>query len=153
MLKFISGDMFDEKHNYDAIACTVNCVGVMGAGIALKTRKLYPTACLDYFMACKKGSLKPGGLIVSEQSWDAAGPRYIFHVATKNHYKNPSRIEWIASGVVLIKEAIESRPAIRSIAIPSLGCGLGGLSWSHVRPIIETCLQDLNVNTFVYEPR
>lgn len=149
MIEYRSGDIL--KDESEALVNTVNCVGVMGRGIALQFKDAYPQNFTVYAAACKRGEVQPGRMLVFETG-KLTSPRYIINFPTKRHWRGNSRIEDIESGLVALVEEIRTR-GIQSVAIPPLGSGLGGLDWSSVRPRIERALQSLpNVRVSVYEP-
>lgn len=137
--------------NVEALVNPVNCVGVMGRGVALQFRKAFPENYEAYRAACGCGDLRPGKLLVHELR-QPTNPRYIINFPTKDHWKDESRMEYINSGLEALVQAVR-RLGIRSIAIPPLGCGLGGLRWSDVRPRIEEALDALpETYAMVFEP-
>lgn len=149
--------MIELKHNdivtadVEALVNTVNCVGVMGRGIALQFRKAFPENFEAYKAMCDRGELRPGKLFVYTQD-QLTNPRYIINFATKDHWKGQSRLDYIDSGLKDLVQEVQRR-GIRSIAIPPLGCGLGGLRWSDVRPRIERAFSALpDVRVLLYEP-
>ena len=146
MIHFVHGNMFDTK--YDAYINPVNCKGVMGAGLALEFKYKYPINFEAYKVVCKSGALKPGGIYYTVQDHTV-----IINFATKDHWKDPSRIEWIEAGCNRLKDYLKENPhKIKNIAIPKLGCGLGGLNWNDVRYILLTSFEDLyNVDIYIYE--
>lgn len=149
MINLTSGDIL--KSNAEAIVNTVNCVGVMGRGIALQFKKAYPQNFKYYAAACKKNEVKPGEIFVFETG-SLLGPKYILNFPTKRHWKEKSRMEDIESGLKDLIHVIQKYD-IRSIAIPPLGCGLGGLKWADVLPKIQLALQGLSgVDIAIYEP-
>lgn len=149
MIEFKNGDILSEQA--EAIVNTVNCVGVMGRGIALQVKKSFPENFKAYAAACKRGEVEPGKMFVFETG-QLANPRYIMNFPTKRHWKGKSRIEDIESGLVALVNEVRVR-GILSIALPPLGCGLGGLDWTDVRPRIERAFADLpHVGVVVYEP-
>lgn len=149
MIELHSGDIL--KADAEALVNTVNCVGVMGRGIALQFKKAFPANFDSYKTACGAGELKPGRVLVHDLG-RMMNPRFIINFPTKNHWRAKSRIEDIRSGLVALKAEVEAR-GIRSIAIPPLGCGLGGLSWSQVRPCIEEAFGELtDVRVLLFEP-
>jgi O-acetyl-ADP-ribose deacetylase (regulator of RNase III) len=135
----------------EAVVNTVNTVGVMGKGIALQFRKAFPDNYEAYRRACEKGEVVPGRMFVFETG-QLTGPRLIINFPTKRHWKSKTRIEDIETGLVdLVRVIGEDR--IRSIAVPPLGCGNGGLQWSVVRPMIEDALSPLgDVSVQLFEP-
>ena len=143
-----SGDIF--KADAEAIVNTVNCVGIMGRGIALQFKKAYPANFREYEAACKAGEVQPGRMFVHETG--KFTPRFIVNFPTKRHWKGKSRIEDVESGLLALADEIKAR-AIKSIAIPPLGAGLGGLDWDDVRPRIEAALRNLpDVQVIIFEP-
>jgi O-acetyl-ADP-ribose deacetylase (regulator of RNase III) len=150
MITFTEGNLLDAKA--EALVNTVNTVGVMGKGIALMFKEAFPENLRAYIAACKKGELKVGKVFVTErQNW-VGGPKWIINFPTKQHWRNPSRIEWIEEGLKDLKRFIVGNN-VRSVALPPLGSGNGGLDWQDVRALIEATLGDLkDVNVIVYEP-
>ena len=135
----------------EALVNTVNCVGVMGRGIALQFRKAFPKNFKFYEAACARNEVQPGKMLVFETGL-LTSPRFIINFPTKRHWRGNSRIEDIDAGLKALREAILNR-GIRSIAVPPLGCGLGGLDWSVVRPKIASALSDLpGLTVLLYEP-
>ncbi|VTS04870.1 type II toxin-antitoxin system antitoxin DNA ADP-ribosyl glycohydrolase DarG [Tuwongella immobilis] len=149
MIKFTSGDIL--KSDADALVNTVNCVGVMGRGIALQFKKAYPENFTAYEDACMRERVQPGRMFVFETGL-LTPPRFIINFPTKRHWRGKSRIEDIEAGLVDLVTVIRDH-GIRSIAIPPLGAGLGGLNWNDVRPLIEEAMSVLDgVEVLVYEP-
>lgn len=149
MIEYKKGDILAE--DVEALVNTVNCVGIMGRGIALQFKNAYPENYKAYHAACKHNEVRPGRMFVFETGW-LANPRFIINFPTKRHWRGMSRMEDIDAGLVDLVEVIRSRN-IRSIAIPPLGSGLGGLQWSQVRPRIETALEQLsNTKVVIFEP-
>ncbi len=150
MIEFRSGDIL--KDESDALVNTVNCVGVMGRGIALQFKDAYPDNFKVYEAACNRGEVQPGRMLVFETG-KLTPPRFIINFPTKRHWRGRSRIEDIENGLGALVKEIRARD-IRSIAIPPLGSGLGGLDWNSVRPRIERALQAVpGVRVSVYEPQ
>lgn len=150
MIEFRSGDIL--KDESEALVNTVNCVGIMGRGIALQFKDAYPDNFKFYAAACQRSEVQPGRMLVFETG-RLPPPRYIINFPTKRHWRGKSRIEDIQSGLKALVEEIRAR-GIRSVAIPPLGSGLGGLDWAIVRPHIEDAARDLaNVRMVVYEPK
>ena len=149
MIEFKTGDIL--RSNAEALVNTVNCVGVMGRGIALQFKNDYPENFRAYEAACARKELQPGKMFVFETR-QLTGPRFIINFPTKRHWKGKSRIEDIDSGLTALVLEIRSR-GIRSIAIPPLGSGLGGLNWADVRPRIEAALQGIDdLRVVIFEP-
>jgi O-acetyl-ADP-ribose deacetylase (regulator of RNase III) len=150
MIEFRSGDIL--KDESDALVNTVNCVGIMGRGIALQFKDAYPQNFKVYEAACKRGEVQPGRMLVFETG-KLTPPHFIINFPTKRHWRGRSRIEDIEKGLGALVKEIRARD-IRSIAIPPLGSGLGGLDWNRVRPRIERALQAApGVRVSVYEPQ
>ena len=148
MIRFKTGDILAE--DVEALVNTVNCVGVMGRSVALQFKKAFPDNFKSYAAACKRKEVKPGRMFVFETS--ALAPRYIVNFPTKRHWRAKSRIEDVEAGLNALVAEIEARN-IRSIAIPPLACGLGGLAWDDVRPRIEAALAGMvDLQVTVFEP-
>lgn len=144
-----TGDIL--KADADAIVNTVNCVGIMGRGIALQFKNAYPANFKAYKIACDAELVQPGRMFVFETG--KFTPRFIINFPTKRHWKGKSRIEDIDAGLVALAEEIKAR-GIKSIAIPPLGAGLGGLDWDDVLPRIQAALQDIpGVKVIIFEPK
>ena len=149
MIRFTSGNILDAE--VEALVNTVNCVGIMGRGIALQFKHAFPENFRAYGAACQRKAVEPGRMFVFDTG-ELMLPRYIINFPTKRHWRGKSRMEDIDSGLVALVEEIRTR-GIRTIAVPALGSGLGGLDWSEVRPRIEDALHDLpGVEVLVYEP-
>jgi O-acetyl-ADP-ribose deacetylase (regulator of RNase III) len=129
----------------------VNTEGVMGKGIALQFKKRFPDMFEAYRRACKSGQVQPGRMHVFERK-DTFPPRFIINFPTKRHWRAPSRIDDIETGLAALVEEVQLRN-IRSIAVPPLGCGNGGLDWQSVWPCIKAALEPLaNVRVLVFTP-
>ena len=136
----------------EALVNTVNCVGVMGRGIALQFKKAFPENFKRYKAVCDKKELQPGKMFIHDLN-RLLNPRYVINFPTKRHWKGKSRMEDIESGLKALVAEVRQRN-IHSIAIPPLGCGLGGLRWADVRTRIEEAFQDLaDVRVLLYEPK
>jgi O-acetyl-ADP-ribose deacetylase (regulator of RNase III) len=144
------GDLL-KQHDVDAIVNTVNCVGVMGKGIALQFKNKWPANFQQYQAACKAGEVRPGRMLIH----DCGGlikPNYIINFPTKDHWRGASKMEYIEDGLVDLINKIRHL-GIRSIAIPPLGCGNGGLNWDEVRPLIEDAFAQLpDVDVRLFDP-
>ena len=150
MIELTNGDIL--KDDSDAIVNTVNCVGIMGRGIALQFKNAWPGNFKAYEAACKREEVQPGRMFIYGTQ-QLAAPRYIINFPTKRHWRGKSRMHDIDAGLqALVREIAQL--GICSIAIPPLGCGLGGLAWSEVRPRIEAAMQALpQVRVRLYEPK
>jgi O-acetyl-ADP-ribose deacetylase (regulator of RNase III) len=149
MIEFKTGDII--QADAEALVNTVNCVGIMGRGIALQFKQAFPDNFKAYATACARKEVQPGRMFVFETGF-LANPKYIINFPTKRHWRGKSRIEDIEAGLKALVEEIRRR-GIRSIAVPPLGSGLGGLDWTEVRPLIEAALGGLDVQAIVFEPR
>jgi O-acetyl-ADP-ribose deacetylase (regulator of RNase III) len=139
-----------EAHT-EALVNTVNEVGVMGRGVALMFSEVFPENTRAYIEACRDGKVHVGRMFVTENN-ELIQPRWIINFPTKKHWRSPSRIEWIHAGLEDLSRVIKIK-AIKSIALPPLGCGNGGLDWSVVRQEIESAFSELpNVEVLVYSP-
>lgn len=149
MIEYKYGDMLHE--DAQALVNTVNCVGVMGRGIALQFKNTFPGNFKAYEKACKNNEVKPGKMFVFETG-HLTHPHYIINFPTKRHWQDKSRIEDIKAGLADLINVIQKNN-IHSIAIPPLGCGLGGLNWPTVKSYIEEVLRPISdVKIFIYEP-
>lgn len=149
MITVTQGDVL--RAEADALVNTVNCVGVMGRGIALQFKKQFPANFAAYKAACDREEVQPGRMFVFETGGLTA-PRLIVNFPTKRHWRGKSRLEDIEAGLADLADVIREHD-VRSIAIPPLGSGLGGLDWSDVRPRIEAALSGLeDVDVLVFEP-
>lgn len=150
MITSTQGNILDSK--CEALVNPVNCVGVMGAGLALQFKKKYPAMFKDYAFKCDSGHLKIGSVHVYNLC-SREFPRLIINFPTKKHWQDQSKIEYIELGLAaLIADVIWFK--LQSIAIPPLGCGLGGLDWKYVRPRIMAAFERLpSVDVMLYEPK
>ena len=150
MIEYKVGDMFTE--DVEALVNSINCVGVMGRGIALQFKNVFPENFKAYAEACRREEVQPGRMFVFETGQMIGAPSYIINFPTKRHWRGKSRLEDIESGLQALAREITERN-IRSIALPPLGSGLGGLEWSLVRSRIESSLKDIeDLRVVVFEP-
>ena len=148
-MNFLQGNLLDSSA--EAIVNTVNTVGVMGKGIALMFKEAFPQNTRAYEEACKRKELITGRMFVTE-NLALHGPRWVINFPTKRHWRQPSKLEWIVEGLQDLRRVIVEKK-IRSVAVPPLGCGNGGLDWADVRPAIEQALGNLpDVDVQVFEP-
>ncbi len=149
MIEYKKGDIFAE--DVEALVNSVNCVGVMGRGIALQFKNMFPENFRIYEEACKRDEVRPGQMFTYELR-QLTNPRYIINFPTKRHWRGKSRIEDIESGLLDLVREIKERD-IQSIAIPPLGTNLGGLAWEDVRQRIESALRNLDkVRAILFVP-
>lgn len=150
MIEFKSDDIL--KDQAEALVNTVNCVGVMGRGIALQFKESFPENFKAYSDACKQGTVRPGRMFVFETG-RLTPPRYIINFPTKRHWRGKSRMSDIEAGLEALVDVLREKQ-IRSVAIPPLGSGLGGLDWPEVKKRIEVAMRPLGqVAVTVYEPK
>lgn len=152
MIKYLKGDLFDKLYEVEGIINTVNTVGIMGKGIALEFKKRFPDNTKEYEKRCKEKSIGIGKSFVYKLS-NYGDTQYIINFPTKMHWRNPSKIEYIERGLDDLVHII-NQYEIKSIAIPALGAGLGGLNWNEVKKVIENKLRSLeNIEIYVFEPQ
>lgn len=131
-----------------AIVNPVNCVGTMGAGLALQIKRAYPYVFDGYRDACKRGEMQPGMVFSVTLPDDSA--KVIINFPTKRHWKSKSKLEDIRAGLDALKAAV-ARLALPSIAVPHLGCGLGGLNWEEqVKPLVEQFASEVDIPVWIY---
>lgn len=133
------GSIFDSRAK--VLVCPVNCVGVMGKGLALEFKKRFTESCRWYITACHANCMEPGCVLAESN---------IRFAATKKHWRNPSRLEWVEECLIALTDDVK---AGRSIALPQLGCGCGGLDWADVWPLYEKHLGglDCDVEVWIHE--
>jgi O-acetyl-ADP-ribose deacetylase (regulator of RNase III) len=149
MLEFKQGNLLEA--NTEALVNTVNCVGVMGKGIALQFKQAFPDNFKQYKQACDAKLVQPGKMF-TVSTGTLFNPRYIINFPTKRHWKGKSKLEDIKSGLKALVAEVQLL-GIRSIAIPPLGCGNGGLDWAVVKPMITAAFKDLpDVEVHIFEP-
>ena len=148
-INFTTGDIL--ASDAEALVNTVNCVGIMGRGVALQFKNEFPSNFEAYAAACSREEVQPGKMFVFETR-RLTSPKYIINFPTKRHWKGKSRIEDIDAGLEALAREIKARH-IQSIAIPPLGSGLGGLNWADVRPRIVAALSDVpDIEVVIFEP-
>ncbi len=149
MIKYVTGNIFESEAS--ALVNTVNTVGIMGKGIALQFKKAYVNNYSAYAEACKRKEIRIGKLFVTRDSNLSTGERYIINFPTKKDWRKPSEYSYIKEGLDDLIRVIRKKQ-IKSIAIPPLGAGNGGLEWEKVKMIIEDKLKDVSAEIIVYEP-
>lgn len=142
MLTFVRGNLFESPAK--VLVNTVNTVGVMGKGIALTFKQVYPEMFRRYQLLCERNELEIGKLWLykTEHKW-------VLNFPTKRHWRNPSTLEYIEAGLRKFVETYSDH-GITSIAFPELGCGNGELAWADVRPLMMRYLRKLPINVYVY---
>ena len=148
MVDFFQGNLFDDKADY--LINTVNCVGVMGKGIALEFKKKYPEMFEEYKKECASGNIKIGKpfLWVYKDFFDE---KTIINLPTKIHWKDPSEYAYIIAGIDWLKSYFEEHKNA-TVALPPLGCGCGGLAWHKVKRSLVEALSPLSAQFNIYEP-
>lgn len=149
MIVTTSGNIFDS--NCEALVNPVNINGVMGKGLALEFKKQYPDMFDQYKIFCNKGILKIGTLYTYKTT-HTRNPKYIINFPTKTSFARPSQVSFIKKGLKALRIRIEELN-LKSIAIPAIGCGLGGLKYAEILNLIISDLMDLNGTMIkLYEP-
>ena len=148
MITFTQGNLLEAR--VEVLVNTVNTVGVMGKGIALMFKERFAENFRLYATACKAGKVQTGRMFVTPVH-ELDGPRWIVNFPTKQHWRSPSRLEWIVDGLQDLRRFLMEHQ-IHSIAIPPLGAGNGGLEWTAVREQIELALGDIATEVLVFEP-
>lgn len=142
----ISGNIFDAK--VQTLVNPINCVGVMGKGLALSFKKRFPEMFDDYVQRCQRGEVQVGYPYLYKSS----EPPYILNFPTKNHWRSKSQLSAIESGLIHLVEHCEEWD-LTSIAVPALGCGLGQLDWEVVKPLLYQYLDSLEIPVILYAPQ
>lgn len=149
MITETEGDLLAAR--VQALVNPVNTVGVMGKGLALQFRRAYPAMFKSYLQALQQRTLRIGTV----QVWPTgrtSPPLWIINVPTKQHWRQPSRLAYVQSGLAALVEAVNQH-AISSIAVPALGCGNGGLPWEQVRQLIAQTFANLpDLDVRLYRP-
>lgn len=149
LIKIATGNILEA--DAEALVNTVNCIGIMGKGLALQFKRSFPANFKAYEAACHSGEVAPGRMFIFDRGKQSK-PHYIVNFPTKRHWRDHSRIEDIRTGLAALIADVR-RLDIRSIAVPPLGCGLGGLHWQEVKPLIEGAFsQTSDVRVLLYEP-
>ena len=149
MITYTHGNLLEAR--VEALVNTVNTVGVMGKGIALMFKERFARNFELYAAACKAEQVQTGRMFITETG-ELSGPKWVVNFPTKQHWRSPSKLEWVTEGLVDLRRFLLEHK-VRSVAIPPLGAGNGGLDWALVREQIELALGDLaDVDVFVYEP-
>lgn len=144
MIRYVKGDIFTSEAQ--VLVNPVNCEGVMGKGLALQFKRYYPFNFDIYKEACETGYLRPGTILPVKLGLD----RCIVNFPTKDKWRRPSRIEYITMGMAALYNYTEEND-IMYMAMPTLGCGLGGLHWPTVRDLIEHYFKYSSVYVDVYD--
>lgn len=148
MITLSSGNLLDSSAKW--LVCPVNCVGVMGAGLAKAFAERLPDVLTFYNEWCDSGRAKPGSATCGLARHSEGRNVWVVCVATKNHWRSPSKLKWIKQAAASIA-LIAGLPNCTSIAVPMLGCGLGGLDWNKVRRILEDSCSNVDCDVMLYE--
>jgi len=149
MIEELNGDLLQAKA--EALVNPVNCVGTMGKGLALQFRGEFTENYDLYREACNRGEVRIGEMFVYETHFTVL-PKYIINFPTKQHWRQPSEMSFIKSGLEALVRTLRDR-RIKSVALPRLGCGNGGLDWKIVKPLIFAALEPLpKVRVLLYSP-
>ena len=148
-ISLMRGNLFDSR--MQTLCNTVNTVGVMGAGIAKEFKIRYPEMFEEYKEMCAQKRVVPGEPYCWKPADGGARSHWVLNFPTKKHWRHPSKIEWLESGLQYLQENYR-RWGIVSLAVPALGCSLGKLSWEQVRPLMERYLSEMDVPVEIYEP-
>lgn len=147
MIRIVHGDILEAPAA--AVANPVNCVGVAGRGLALQFRRARPDNHRAYVAACRAGLVRPGRPHVHHPP--RADLPVIVNVPTKRHWRDPSRLRDVAAGIHALAELVDEH-GWASLAVPPLGCGLGGLPWSRVQPLLRDAFADAAIRVLLYAP-
>lgn len=150
-ITYHTGNIFDATT--DAVVVTVNCVGVMGKGIALECKQRYPNVFTKYQLMCKNGMVQIGQNTIAEVTNSKNAVQDIILFPTKEHWRHGSKLHWIAQGLDDLVELIKQEH-LSSITIPPLGCGNGGLHWPSVDKLIQLKLITISAkcDIHIYPP-
>lgn len=149
MIQYKIGNLLDSEA--EALVNTINTVGVMGKGIALQFKNMFPQNFKIYSTACKNKEVKIGQLLVTEDEALLSGKKIIINFPTKTNWRLPSEYQYIEAGLTELVKVIKEKK-IKSIAIPPLGSGNGGLNWKKVKQLLEKHLSNINCDIYIYEP-
>lgn len=159
MIIYTKGNIFETVADYienptnrivavaDAIVNPVNCVGSLGSKVSQQFAEKYPELVAPYERVCREGKLKPGEIWLYTTN-DAID---IINLATKDHWKDKSKLEWVDQGLMNLADLLEDQN-YKVVAIPALGCGYGRLQWEDVKYLIQKRLEDLDCKIIVFEP-
>ena len=149
-MNYTKGNILES--NTEVIINPVNTVGVMGKGLALQFKQKFPTNYKIYKEACQNKTIDIGKLLLVDES-NLERRKFIINFPTKKHWRNASKIEYIEEGLKDLVRIIKAN-TFESMAIPALGCGLGGLDWEDVKLLLEKYLRDIEtIEITVFEPK
>jgi O-acetyl-ADP-ribose deacetylase (regulator of RNase III) len=153
MVEITHGDVLEA--GAEALVNSVNCAGVMGRGVARQVKERYPENASQYRSVCNAGDLAPGEVFVFDRGGlfggPDDGPRYLFNVATKDHWTDPTTLDIVETGLAAVAREAEARD-VASIAMPALGCGGGGLAWDDVRELVRAQFDASDVRVLLFAP-
>jgi O-acetyl-ADP-ribose deacetylase (regulator of RNase III) len=142
MVSIVKGNIFESQSQ--TIVNTVNCLGFMGKGLALEYKARFPDMFISYKKVCNSKLFSIGKLQLYKDK-----EKWILNFPTKYHYKNPSKMEYIETGLKKFVEIYKDK-GITSIAFPQLGCSNGGLDWKDVEPLMVKYLDNLDIPVEIY---
>jgi len=145
MIEETRGNILNSKASM--LVNPVNCVGVMGKGLALQFKRAFPDNFRAYFFACQRGEVQPGLMHISKEK----NGQLIVNFPTKRHWRDRSRMEDIVAGLEDLRGIVKAN-SIPTLALPPIGCGLGGLAWAEVKPLIFSLFSSETVTVQLYEP-
>jgi O-acetyl-ADP-ribose deacetylase (regulator of RNase III) len=142
-IRYVRGNLLHSPAAF--LVIPVNCRGVAGCGLARECKERYPRWFVDYQAACRMGHLAPGKITYYVEEISRWQCRRFLNLPTKEHWRDPARLEYIEAGVVAVVDFLKRREGQgEHVAFPKLGCGAGGLAWEWVRPVMECYLRSLN---------
>jgi len=145
MVNLVTGNLFDSEAQ--TLVNAVNCVGVMGKGIALAFKRRYPAMFADYTARCKEGRMRLGETYL----YRGESLPWVLNFPTKGHWRSAAKLEDIVAGLAYLEERYRAW-GITSLAVPALGCGAGQLAWNVVGPVLQEALGRLDIPVELYAP-
>jgi len=149
MINFIEGNLLES--DAEALVNPVNTVGVMGKGLALQFKDQFPENYKIYLKACKEKKLTVGHLLIHKEESSTGDKKIIINFPTKTTWRAPSEYAYIEEGLKKLAGAIKDQ-GIKSVAIPALGAGNGGLEWAKVKGLFIQYLSNIDAAIFIYQP-
>lgn len=151
-IRFVDGDMFSIPA--DILVNTVNCVGVMGAGVAAEFKKRYPEMYKDYVNRCRRKELKPGCpyLWQNPSMFGEGKDELIINFPTKDNWRDPSTYEYVEDGLMRMRDLLSHADG-RIVVMPAVGCGHGGLNWERIKGMLVRHLANVDAKFIVTEPK
>jgi len=141
MIHYVTGDLL--KSDAEVLVNTVNCVGVMGKGVALQFKNQFPDLYRAYHTACANGDIEVGRI------WAWYGPKTVACMPTKDHWRDGSRVVWVRNGLESLRDFL-IQGGYKSVAMPKPGCGNGGLNWAEINTLVQEILGPIDCHIVVY---